>query len=100
MCFGYKSSPKRLITNAKISCPTFDIHTSKLAVAKWHSIKVGKTYNYVFISTNLGNNPLNFIFSKEKQFLNINAYQMFLTNYFLQIVKEDVFLQLQKSNLS
>jgi len=34
MCFGYQSSPKNLITNAKISWPTFDTHKSKLVVAK------------------------------------------------------------------
>jgi hypothetical protein len=30
------------INHQNISCPTFDIHKSKLVVAKWHSIKVGK----------------------------------------------------------
>jgi hypothetical protein len=34
MCFGYQSSPKKLIINVKISCPSFDIHISKLAIAK------------------------------------------------------------------
>jgi hypothetical protein len=33
---------KKLITYGKISCPPFDINKSKLVVAKWHSIKVGK----------------------------------------------------------
>jgi hypothetical protein len=32
--FGYQSSFKKLITNVKISCPTFDIHKSKLAVVE------------------------------------------------------------------
>ncbi len=32
MCFGYQLTPKKLITNAKISFRTFDIHISKLVV--------------------------------------------------------------------
>jgi hypothetical protein len=31
MCFGYKSTFKNWITNAKILFPPFDIHKSKLA---------------------------------------------------------------------
>ncbi len=58
MCFGYQSSLKKLITNAKISWPTFDIHKSKLVVTEWHSTKVGKTYNCLVFSTNLSNNSL------------------------------------------
>jgi hypothetical protein len=46
MCFGCQLAPKKLITNAKISCPPFDIHKSKLVIAKWNFIKVGKTYYY------------------------------------------------------
>jgi len=31
MCFGYKSTPKNWITNAKILILPFDIHKSKFA---------------------------------------------------------------------
>jgi len=50
LCFGCQLAFKKLITYGKISRPPFDINKSKLVVAKWHSIKVGKTYNcLVFI---------------------------------------------------
>jgi hypothetical protein len=45
MCFGCQLNPKNLITNAKMSCPPFEIHKSKLAIVKWHYIKVTITYN-------------------------------------------------------
>jgi hypothetical protein len=34
MCFGYQSSPKKLTTNAKISCPAFDTHISMFAIVE------------------------------------------------------------------
>jgi hypothetical protein len=51
-----------------MSCLTFETHKSKLVVAKWHSIKVGKTYNFLFLFPhNLGNNLLEFIFMETKK---------------------------------
>jgi hypothetical protein len=44
ICFNYQSTFKTLITNAKTSCPTYDIHRSKFVVVEWHFAKVGKTY--------------------------------------------------------
>jgi hypothetical protein len=34
MFFGYQLAPKNLITNARILCPLFDVHKSKLVVVK------------------------------------------------------------------
>jgi hypothetical protein len=34
MCIGCQSFPRKLITDARISCLAFDIHRSKLVVAK------------------------------------------------------------------
>ncbi len=51
-----------MITNPKISCPLFDIHKSKLAVGKWHSTEVNKTYNCFVWSTSLGNNSWIYLF--------------------------------------
>ncbi len=42
MCFGYQLAFKKVITNAQISCPPFDIHKSKLVIAKWHYVKMDK----------------------------------------------------------
>jgi hypothetical protein len=53
------------INHQNVSCPTFDIHKSKLLVAKWHFIKLGKTYNY-FFSTNPSNNSLEFFLIETK----------------------------------
>jgi hypothetical protein len=64
MCFGYQSSPKKLITNAKISCLTFDIHISKLVVTYGHFSKASKTYNYLVFSINSGSNSLEKLFSR------------------------------------
>jgi len=52
MCFGYRSTPEKLFTNAKISCPPFNIHKSKLVVAKWHFAKASKTYNCLVFALN------------------------------------------------
>jgi hypothetical protein len=54
--FGYQSTPEKLITNVKISCPPFDIHKSKLAIAELHSIEASKAYNYLVFPINLGSN--------------------------------------------
>ncbi len=67
--FGYQSSFKKLITNVKISCPTFDIHKSKLAVVEWLSIKTSKTYNCLVFSTNVGNNSLENHFLEGKKIM-------------------------------
>jgi hypothetical protein len=37
------------INHQNMSCPIFETHKSKLVVAKWHSIKVGKTYKFLFL---------------------------------------------------
>jgi hypothetical protein len=50
MCFDYQLAFKNLIINAKITCPPFDIHKSKLVVVEWHFAKDGKTYNYLVFS--------------------------------------------------
>ncbi len=56
MCFGYQLAFKKVITNAQISCPPFDIHKSKLVIAKWHYVKMDKKYNCLVFSTKLGSN--------------------------------------------
>jgi len=40
MCFGYQLAFKKVITNAQISCPPFDIHKSKLVITEWHYVKI------------------------------------------------------------
>ncbi len=98
MCFGYQSYPKKLITNVKISFPTCDIHKSKLTVAKLHSFKINKTYNCLVFSTSPGSNSLKIYFLQGKTILGHKCILNFLTNYFLQIVKEDG-LTIKGSNL-
>ncbi len=51
MCFCYKSTFENLITNAKTSCPPFDIHKSKFVIVEWLSTKAHKIYNYLVFST-------------------------------------------------
>jgi hypothetical protein len=69
LCFGCQLAFKKLITYGKISHPPFDINKSKLVTAKWHSIRVGKTYNcLVFMKRTF--------FQKEKLVLDTNAYQI------------------------
>jgi hypothetical protein len=43
-CFGYQSPFKKT---------SFDIQRLKLVIAKLHSTKTGKTYNYLVFSTNI-----------------------------------------------
>jgi len=66
ICFGYYSSPKKLIISTKISCPTFNIHKSKFDVVEWHYIKVGKTYNCFVFPINLDNNSIENCFLERK----------------------------------
>jgi hypothetical protein len=73
MCFGYQSTLKKLIINAKISCPPFNIHKSKLVVAKWHYVKASKTYNCLVFPTKLGNNHEKIVSWREKHVLHTNA---------------------------
>jgi hypothetical protein len=73
MCFGFQSTPKKLITNAKISCPPFNIHKTKHVVVEWHSIKVGKTYNYLVFPTNFGNNSRFYLFIDGNTIIGMNA---------------------------
>jgi hypothetical protein len=56
MCFGYQLAFKKLIINAKITCPPFDIHKSKLVRVEWHFVKDGKTYNDLVFSIKPNNN--------------------------------------------
>ncbi len=56
MCFGNQLALKKVIANAQISCPPFDIHKSKLVIVEWHYVKVDKTYNCLIFSTKLGSN--------------------------------------------
>ncbi len=85
MCFGYQSSPKKLITNAKISCPAFDIHISKFAIIEWHSTKIGKTYNRLIFFINLDSNSLRICFLERKTVLGHKYILNFLTNYFYKL---------------
>jgi len=51
MWFGYKSTFKNLITNAKTSCPPFDIQKSKFVIAKWLSTNIHKILLLLLFST-------------------------------------------------
>jgi len=42
MCYGYQLAHNKVLTNAQISCPPFDIYKSKLVIIKWHYVKVDK----------------------------------------------------------
>ncbi len=53
-CLGCQSHPNFFITRANISCAPFDIHKSKLNVAKIQSINFGKTHICFIFSTKLG----------------------------------------------
>jgi hypothetical protein len=66
MCFGYQSTARKFMTNAKISCPHFNIHKSKLIVVEWHYVKTSKTYNYLIFSTEQDNNSFKFYFLEGK----------------------------------
>jgi hypothetical protein len=68
ICFGYQSTPKKLITNPKISCPPFNIHKSRLGIAKWHYVKTCKTYNCFVFSTNMSSNSWENCFLERKLF--------------------------------
>jgi hypothetical protein len=88
MNFGYQLTLKKLITNAKISCPPFDIHKWKLATTKWQSIQVGKTYNLFFPSKPGSNSwekkiwtQMHFVNYKRIQFLIIRSPKS-SNNYF------------------
>jgi hypothetical protein len=66
MHFHYELNLKNLITNAKTSCPPFEIHKSKLAVVEWHYVKVSKTYNCLVFPLNQKNIHEKFIFQEGK----------------------------------
>jgi hypothetical protein len=82
MCFGYQSTLKNLNMNAKISCPPFDIHKSKLAVIEWHSIKSSKIYNCSVFFTKLGRNLWKNCFLERKT----NLGHKCILNHFNQIL--------------
>jgi hypothetical protein len=63
----------------------FDIHISKLAIAKQHYVKVGKTYKCLVFPTNLGNNSLNFFLEKINNFGHKCILNLF--NHMLKLVK-------------
>jgi hypothetical protein len=85
MCFGFRSTPKKLITNAKISCPPFNIHKTKHVVVEWHSIKVGKTYNYLVFPTNFGNNSQFYLFIDGNTIIGMNTFHKLRGKWFLTI---------------
>jgi hypothetical protein len=51
----------------KISCPPFDIHKSKLVIAKWHFAKVGETYNWLDFSTKPNKYSREMFFGRKKK---------------------------------
>jgi hypothetical protein len=100
ICQSYLSSFKKLITNAKTSCAPFDIHKSKLVVAKSHFVEVDKTYNYLVFSTKLGNNSWENYFLEGKRNLGHKCMLHFFNQILCTNYKGSWFLIIQCSRSS
>jgi len=76
-----------LITNAKILCPSFDIHKSKLVVVEWHFVNIDKNIQFFsFFSSKPSNNSRKRCFMEGKTSLGhkciLNCFNQILSrNY-------------------